>query len=133
MGEISLMSAAATRPAAARREILQGRHAAQFKSLADILYHRLLDLVHLLLGIEELARHRVAQEEFAILLEFEDLGLVQWHTELLLLLERVPFFHDQLVLPLGHVVGQKRFDPLTHLAELWLINNGLAEILRLLD
>src|SRR5207249_1616744 len=88
------VAATAARTAAAGIEIFGSRHASQLERFRDILHHRFLDLMHLLLRVEEVPGDRVVEENLAVPLELRDLVVVQRRSELLLLLERITLFHD---------------------------------------
>lgn len=107
--------------------------AAQFKGLGDVLDDGLLQLLHVLLRIQKAARDGVVHEGIAQLLEILDFRAVQSLAGLLLLLERLAFGDEDVILAAGLVVGFERGDALAHGADIGLVENGLAEFAGLLD
>src|SRR5260370_3999851 len=108
-------------------------NAAQFKGLGDVLDDGLLELLHVLLRIKKAARDGIVHEAIAQLLEILDLRAIQGLTGLLLLLERLAFGDEDVILAAGFVVGLDRGDALAHGADIRLVENGLAEFAGLLD
>jgi len=106
-------------------------HAAQFQRFADELMDGFLDLVHFLLGIEKVARHRIAQHCVTMLLEIRNFLTGQLHGKLLLLLERLAFCDDAVILRPGGLVAHKRLNTLADYLNRRLLQNGLAEFLGL--
>lgn len=116
----------------ARSEIALLRHSAKLESLRDVLGDRILHPMHILLGVQEAAGHRIAQEGFAFALKFGDLLVRKLAAGLLLVLEIFALFAERLVLAPNFFVAQKRIEPLADLLELRLFNNGSAEFPRFL-
>jgi hypothetical protein len=124
---------AATVAAGAGVKILRAGHAPQFKRLGDIFTEGLLQLVHLFLRVEETLRHRIAHKRLAMLFEVGDLLIAQRRAELLLLLERLAFGHQRVVLRLRAIISHKGVDPLPHRLNVGLIQQGLAKFSRFLN
>lgn len=116
-------------PAGTVHEVRLGRHAAQFKGLADVAVDGFLDLLEFILGVEEAAGYRVAEELVALALEIGDLLPGQRHRGLLFLLERLAFRNDTVILGAGSGVSQEGIDALANRAHVRLLQDRLAQFL----
>jgi hypothetical protein len=108
-------------------------NAAQFKGLGDVLDDGLLQFLHVFLRVEKSARDGIVHEGIAQLLEILDFRAVQGLAGLLLLLKRLAFGDEDVILAAGFVVGFERGDALAHGSDIGLVQNGLAEFTGLLD
>ncbi len=120
------VSATATVAAAAVFKISFGRQPAKFQRLADELVDGLMHVMHFLLGLEEAAGHRVAQQGFALFFKSGNFLGGQLRA-LLLLLEGLAFGHERLVLRAGFFVRDKRLNPLTGGTHFGLVQERLAQ------
>src|SRR5260370_33156305 len=127
------MPATAAASAASAAQFLLCWHPSQFKRLADVFLDGLLDLVQFLLRVQESARHRVLHQRIAMLLEVRNLLARQGQGHLLLLLQRLAFGHEPVVMCAGLFVPQQGIDPLADRAHGGLLQNRLAELSWLLQ
>src|ERR1041385_8149612 len=106
------MRAAAAMPAtaAATFHLFVARHTAQFQRLRDILIHRLLHLVQILLRFDEPRRDRIRHERIALLLVIRDLLLRKLHALLLLVLQMLAFFSEITIQTFGIFIAEERVD-----------------------
>ena len=84
--------------------------------------------MHLLLGVEETACHWIGHQLFAVLLELGDFVIVQRHAHLLLLLEGLTLFHDELILTLRLFAGHEAVQTVANQVEIRLFEDGLAKL-----
>jgi hypothetical protein len=102
-------------------------------ALRHVLADGFLHLVHLLLRLDEALRHRIAHQRVPMLLELDDFVVGQRQPHLLLMLEQIALFHDQLVLRFGFFVRHEGIDLLADGLKFRLIKNGLAKFERFLS
>lgn len=125
-----LVSVAATSvPTATPPEIFLRGEPTQLQRLANVLVNGLLDLLQLLLGIQKTPRHGIAQKHFAIPLERGNLGLREFHTLHLLVVEMFSRLADACVLASSLVVDEELLDAQAGALEPGLGQDGTAEIL----
>ncbi len=130
---MGLVAAATTGSAVAGIKIIGIRHASEFVSLADVLAHGLLHLMHRLLGVHEAAGDDIAKEFRTLTFEVGDLLIGQFDTLRLLVLEMFAAFAEGLILSFSGFVVHERLNALSYLTEFGLLHDGLAEFTSLLD
>lgn len=118
-------TAAATATAA---HFLFGRQTSEFEGLIDVLMDRLLDLVQFFLRVHEIPGHGVLHQAFAMLLEVSNLLSGQRDSHLLLLLQRLAFVNEAVVLGARLFVAHERVDALANRLHVGLVQDGLAEL-----
>ena len=128
-----MMAPASVPAATATVQVALFRHATKFQGLADVLRHGLLHFLHVLLRIKEPAGHGVLKKILPKALEFANLTALQRKSSVLFFLEQLAFHHEGIVLAARGGIGHKRVDPLAQSLEFRLIENGLAQFLRLLN
>ena len=128
-------AAAGTATATARTAFKIGffRHAAEFKSFADVLGNRLLNLLEFLLGVEETATDGVIHKAIPQSFEFRDLRVFQGFAVVLLLLQGLALEHQGVVLGADGRVGEKGVDLAAQGLDVRLVKDGLAQFLGLLN
>jgi hypothetical protein len=125
------MMATAAGAATAAAEIFFSGHAAEFQGFVDVLMDGFLDLLQFFLGIEEAASDGVIEQLLAMLFEIRDFLAAERHGGLLLLLERLAFAHEAVILGAGFFVADKGIDALADRAHVGLVQDGLAKFLGL--
>jgi hypothetical protein len=114
-------------------KIIRTRQATQLKSLGHIGADRLLQLVHFLLCFHEASGDGIVNECLALLLKLRDFIRAQGRALSLLVLKIFSSFAERLVLLLRLIVGHENVDLPANALKFRLVENGLAEFLRLLD
>ena len=92
-----MMATAAVAATAAIQVFVSG-HATQFQGLVDELVNGLLHRMNFFLGVEEAASDWILEERFPILFKRSNFIAGQGRGRLLLLLKRLPFGHQIIVL-----------------------------------
>ena len=128
-----MVAAAAVAASAAVVHFFFGRNAAQFERLRDVLVDLFLHLVHLALGLDEAGGHRIRDERVALALVILDFLRRKTDALLLLVVQVLAFFGEALVLLLGAVVGEERFDAAFLHGVSRIVQDGFAEFAGLLD
>jgi hypothetical protein len=114
-------------------EIFRAGKAAQLNGLGNVILDRITQAVHFLLGVDEAAGHRIGKQGVPAALKIVDFLVGQGDGLMLLLVECAALVHDRLVLRTGFVVAEEGLDLLAHGAHGRLVENGLAQILSLLQ
>ena len=127
------LMASATGAAGAGLKIVLCRQPSQLECLGHVLVDRFLHLLHLLARIEKTLRNRISQERLAAILKLRDLLVRQGKALLLLELENLSLFTQELVLGLGFVIAHKSGYLLTNRLKFRLIEDDLAKFPGLLD
>jgi hypothetical protein len=122
-----MVATAAGTATAAGFEIAFFGDAAKFKGFADVLGNGLLNFLHAFLGVEETAGDGVFQKSVAEAVEIFDFGIGELGAGVLLLLERLAFHHEGVVLAANGVVSGEGIELLPHGANLGFVQDGLAE------
>ena len=108
-------------------------HASKFQSLGDVFLDGMLDFMKLLAGIKKIAGHGIIHQRVAMLLEIGDLRIFKLASLRLLFVKSLALVHDGFVLAASVAVSHKRVDMLTDGIHSGLVNDGLAQRLRLLQ
>ena len=124
---VAVTATAAIPASAFAFKIRFGRHAAEFEGFSDELINGLMNVMHFLLGFEEAAGDRIAQQRFAFLFEGRDFVTAQLLGALLFLLKRLAFGHEPLVLSPGFLVANEGLDSFARGTHFGLIQNRLAQ------
>ena len=90
-------------------------------------------MMQLVLRIEKSARHRIVHERLAMLLEIGHLFAGQRQGHLLLLLQRLAFVHELVILGARLLVTHKCIDPLANRLHVRLVEDCLTKLFGLLD
>ena len=102
-------------------------HAAEFERLGNVLVHRFLDLMEILLGFDETGRDGIGDEGVAFLLVFGDFFAGKLHALLLLVLEVFALLGEVAIEFLGAIIGKERVDFAAQTLIARVLQNGFAE------
>ena len=119
--------AAAAVAASTAAQIFVRRHSAQFQGFVHVLVNGRLNVVQFLLGVKEVASDGIVEDSFALLFEIVNLFPAERHGHLLLLLKRLAFGDESVVLPACLFVSHERVNPLANRLHIGLVQNGLAQ------
>jgi hypothetical protein len=126
--EKSVAVAAAAVTTGTAVQILGGGNPAEFNRFADVLLHKVLQLVHFLLRIQKGGGNGVFQQGVALLLEAGDFRRFQRLAVVLFFLERLAFAHDAFILAARRGIRQKRINALANSASFNVFDNGFAKL-----
>lgn len=119
--------AAATGAAGAGIKVLVAGGAAKFEGFGDVLSYGVLDFLHGLLSVHEIASHGIVDQRVAILFEVLDFIGSHGQTHLLPVLKHFALFHHGLVLGFRAFIGHKGIDAFADALEFGLVDDGLTE------
>jgi hypothetical protein len=108
-------------------QIFARGQATQFQRFADVLLDGVFHFVKFFLGINEAARHGIAHQRVAILLEAGNFFAAQGEGTLLLLPEFLAPVHQAVILVAGLGVTHESADALMDGLNFGQIENGLAK------
>lgn len=111
--------------------VLRSRDATELQSHADILADTSLKSLQALLGVEKIGRNGIFEKSASSGFEFLNLGLAEFKTSLLLLVEFVtPLLHLAKAVA-GSVIGEERFHVFLQTAKFGIFSDQRAKFARL--
>ena len=129
----NLMMTAAAMIATAMIHVTAARQSPQLESLRQVLIDRFLELLHFGLGRQKTLRDGIVHERFTVFFKVGNLRIGKRQAHLLLLLKRLAFDVERVVLGAGVVVAHETIHAFLEVLELRLVEDGLAEFARFLD